>query len=135
MSFHTLFTKKLIFHINNYYYVFIRARYASHTMFDDSGFPIYKRRKTQNTVSTRNAVLDNQWVVPYNRNLLVRYQSHINLEVCNDGRCMKYLFKYCLKGNDRATMLVKGKKSSNESENGQTIPRDEIQYYLDGRYV
>lgn len=103
-------------------------------MFDDGGFPIYKRRKTDHTVNVRNAVLDNQWVVPYNRNLLVMFQCHINVELCNDGRCMKYLFKYCLKGSDRATMLVKGTKKSTGTKTDKTDNRDEIKYYLDGRY-
>lgn len=104
-------------------------------MFDDFGFPIYKRRKTKHTIQGRSCIIDNQWVVPYNRNLLVWFQCHINVELCNDGRCMKYLFKYCLKGSDRATMLVKGKKSSNGVINDESGVRDEIKYYLDGRSV
>lgn len=103
-------------------------------MFDDSGFPVYKRRKTHHTISIRNAVLDNKWVVPYNRNLLVRYQCHINIEVCNHGRCMKYLFKYCLKGSDRATMLVKSRQNKDGGSN-DVEARDEIKMYLDGRYL
>lgn len=103
-------------------------------MFDDGGFPIYKRRKTNNLIRVRNAEVDNQWVVPYNRDLLVRYQCHINVELCNDGRCMKYLFKYCLKGSDRATMLVKGRKRSNLADSRRNDHQDEIKYYLDGRY-
>lgn len=104
-------------------------------MFDGSGFPIYKRRKTGNTVFVRNAVLDNQWVVPYNRELLVRYDCHINVEICNDGHCMKYLFKYCLKRPDRATVVMKSNASSTEV-NGEEKPcRDEIKQFLDGRYI
>lgn len=103
-------------------------------MFDDSGFPLYKRRKTNHTVTVRNATLDNQWVVPYNRGLLVRYYCHINVEICNDGRCMKYLFKYCLKGHDRATLLVKSDRINSDGGNANDKPNDEIKYYLDGRY-
>lgn len=111
------------------------SRYSSHTMFDEYGFPIYKRRKTNHTIKLRNVDIDNQWVVPYNRNLLVWFQCHINVEVCNEGRCMKYLFKYCLKGSDRATMMVKGNNSGNGENGTQTVIRDEIKYYLDGRLV
>lgn len=101
-------------------------------MFDDCGFPVYKRRKTRHTVTVRNAVLDNQWVVPYNRDLLVRYQCHINVEICNHGRCMKYLFKYCLKGHDRATVMVQSEKKDDQ-EYGKEKSRDEVKTYLDGR--
>lgn len=104
-------------------------------MFDDSGFPIYKRRKTGHTVKCRGAVLDNSCVVPYNRNLLVRYMCHMNIEICNHGRCIKYLFKYCLKGSDRATVLVKSTSSNEASSSSSRKPRNEIKMYLDGRYV
>lgn len=101
-------------------------------MFNEFGFPIYKRRKTNHTVNVWKAVLDNRWVVPYNRNLLVQYQCHINLEVCNHGRCIKYLFKYCLKGPDRATVVIQsGDNNVSEKEKG----RNEIKQYLDGRYI
>lgn len=101
-------------------------------MFDEFGFPIYKRRKTNHTVNVRKAELDNRWVVPYNRDLIVQYQCHINLEVCNHGRCIKYLFKYCLKGPDRATVVIKSADNNGtEKEKG----RNEIKQYLDGRYI
>lgn len=48
--------------------------------------------------------------MPYNRDLLLKFQCHINLEVCNNSRSLKYLFKYCLKGHDNATMLLQKKK-------------------------
>lgn len=116
-----------MFEINSF------SRYSSHTLFDDAGFPVYKRRKTGNTITTRNGFIDNQWVVPYNRDLLVMFQCHINVEVCNDGRCMKYLFKYCLKGPDRATLLVKSQSSKNDGNIDQSPEVDEIKHYLDGR--
>ncbi|WOH10863.1 hypothetical protein DCAR_0730338 [Daucus carota subsp. sativus] len=45
--------------------------YSSRTVFDESGFPLYMRRKQDITVRVRKTDLDNQWVVPYNRDLLV----------------------------------------------------------------
>ncbi|XP_074374518.1 uncharacterized protein LOC141714921 [Apium graveolens] len=62
---------------------------------------------------------------------------HINLKICNSLRLLKYLFKYCLKGHDTATMLLKNK--SNKSGNEQTARfvknLDEVKNFLDGRYV
>ncbi|XP_074356817.1 uncharacterized protein LOC141696591 [Apium graveolens] len=69
-------------------------RYSPNTTFDDSGFPIYRRRKTDVTVNVRKEDLDNKWVVPYNRNLLVKYQCHMNVEICCHASSIKYLFKY-----------------------------------------
>ncbi|XP_074379518.1 uncharacterized protein LOC141720795 isoform X1 [Apium graveolens] len=109
-------------------------KYCSSTMFDDCGFPIYRRRKTKHTVKVRNTELDNQWVVPYNRDLLVRYQCHINIEICKNGRCMKYLFKYCLKGHDRATVMVQSEKRNDQQSSEKKI-QNEIKTYLDGRYI
>nr|XP_017237579.1 PREDICTED: uncharacterized protein LOC108210701 [Daucus carota subsp. sativus] len=115
-------------------------RYASETTFDDSGFPVYRRRKTNHTVQKNNVDLDNQWVVPYNRELLLMFQCHINVEICNHSRSLKYLFKYCMKGHDRATMLLVRAKntvheSTRQSDTTKVAPINEIKQYLDGRYV
>lgn len=108
-------------------------RYCSRTMFDDSGFPIYKRRNTGVTVKVRNSELDNQYVVPYNRDLLVKYQCHMNVEICCHARSLKYLFKYCLKGHDRATVEVRRKGRSCNASSVEAV--DEIQCFFDGRYI
>lgn len=80
--------------------------------------------------------IDNRFVVPYCRDLLLRFQCHINLEVCNSSRSLKYLFKYCLKGHDNATMLLKSKKGDVASTLKDTKnPTNEVKHYLDGRYV
>ena len=82
-------------------------RFNARTSFDDSSFPIYHRCDTGFTVEKKGVKLDNRYVVPYNRELLLRFQCHINIEICNNSRSLKYLFKYCLKGHDNATMLLK----------------------------
>lgn len=81
--------------------------------------------------------LGNQYVVPYNRYLLIRFHCHFNLEVCNSSRTLKYLFKYCLKGHDTETMILK-KKHSNVAGATNTVKAkntNEIKQYLEGRYV
>lgn len=114
-------------------YRFPLCRYCSNTFFDESGFPVYKRTKSGITVDVRKAKLDNQLVVPYNRDLLVKYQCHINIEICSHAWSVKYLFKYCLKGPDHATVEVRGRRKSNM--NSKDDPVDEIQQYFDGRYI
>ncbi|XP_074342032.1 uncharacterized protein LOC141679429 [Apium graveolens] len=112
-------------------------RFNGNTYFDDCGFPVYRRRNTGRVINKKGINLDNQYVVPYNRDLLLRFQCHINLEICNNSRSLKYLFKYCLKGHDTATMLLK--KKSNKSGSEQTARSvknlDEVKNFLDGRYV
>ncbi|XP_074352273.1 uncharacterized protein LOC141691433 [Apium graveolens] len=109
-------------------------KYCARTTFDDSSFPMYMRRRTNITVEIRKAELDNQWVVPYNQDLLVKYQCHMNMEICCHARSLKYLFKYCLKGHDRATVHVqrKRKRQANDTDEGGI---DEINTYFDGRYL
>jgi hypothetical protein len=77
--------------------------------------------------------LDNRWVVPHNVYLSTKYDAHINVEVCNNIRAVKYLFKYVYKGHDRATVEL-SRQSDNATE-GNVVDTDEIKKYLDCRYV
>lgn len=65
------------------------------------------------------------------------FQCHINLEICNSSRSLKYLFKYCLKGHDTATMLLRKKSTKSNSDNSASKVKclDEVKNFLDGRYV
>ncbi|CAN1189519.1 ATP-dependent DNA helicase PIF1 [Linum perenne] len=49
---------------------------------------------TEITTTKSGKCLDNRYVVPYNRYLIVKYQAHINIEICHKGQLIKYLFKY-----------------------------------------
>ena len=68
--------------------------------------------------------VDNSWVVPYCPLLSLRYNCHINVEICTSPKCVKYLSKYTHKGNSRAMVTV-----TTNPEGG----RDEIQEYVDTR--
>ena len=45
-------------------------------------------------------------VVPYNPWLRLKYDCHINVEVCSSIKSIKYLYKYVYKGLDRTSMEV-----------------------------
>lgn len=72
-------------------------------------------------VSGTDMIYTNQHVVPYIPFLSLKYQAHINGEVCISVRGIKYIHKYIYKGQDRTTMII---------GNG-----DEVSQYLDSRYV
>ncbi|XP_062080881.1 uncharacterized protein LOC133785677 [Humulus lupulus] len=102
-------------------------KFNDQTTIDTDGFPIYKRRNTGIHVEKKGVLLDNRYVVPYHRNLVVKFDAHINVEVCNYSRSVKYLFKYVHKGSDRTTATMESIDTAKEI--------DEIKTYLDCRYI
>ncbi|XP_062208911.1 uncharacterized protein LOC133910581 [Phragmites australis] len=99
-----------------------------HALQGKDSYPIYRRREDGRRVATRGAVLDNRWVVPYNPTLLMRYNCHINVEVCSSIKAVKYLYKYVYKGHDRASFSV-----DPPDQNGTVI--NEIRQYRDARFI
>jgi len=78
--------------------------------------------------------INNQWVVPYNRDLCVKYDTHINVERVAMRSVAKYMYKYVHKGHDRATIVLKSGTRHDESEQPHNdFERNEIQEYLDYR--
>jgi len=75
-------------------------------MTDVNEYPIYRRRDTGHIVVVHGIKLDNRWVVLHNVYLSTKYDAHINVEVCNNIRAVKYLFKYVYKGHDHATVEI-----------------------------
>jgi hypothetical protein len=101
------------------------------TVDNTDGYPLYRRRQLIDNVEVTYEKLclgvngqylhrfDNRDVVPYNPFLLLRYNCHINVELCSSIRLVKYLYKYVYKGHDRANVTIV----------------DEIQTFLDCRYL
>ena len=74
--------------------------------FNEDGFPQYKRRSPEDgghsfELGNENVEMTNEWVVPYNPYLTMRYQCHINVEIVSTMVAIKYLYKYLCKGLDR----------------------------------
>lgn len=99
--------------------------FQNETLANKDGYPLYRRRNNGNSASVRNKVIDNTWVVPYNPYLLLKYNCHINVEVCATIKSVKYLFKYVYKGYDCASVRITERNSN----------FDEIQKHIDSRYI
>ncbi len=108
-------------------------KFQSKTVMDVNGYPIYRRRDTRHTLLVHGIELDNCWRVPHNVYLSTKYDAHINVEVCNNIRAVKYLFKYVHKGHDRA--IVEISRQSDNATEGNVVETDEIKKYLDCRYI
>ena len=69
----------------------------------------YRRRMGARWTHTddKGRRITNQWIVPYNAALLLKYQCHLNVEVVTAEYAIKYLFKYLFKGADSASAAVK----------------------------
>jgi hypothetical protein len=110
--------------------------FQDETTIDDFGFALYMRRDDDRHVVKRGVRLDNRSVVPYNMHLLKKYNAHINVEWCNKSNMIKYLFKYVTKGIDRAKVYFESTaQTQNHSPGSHLAPPNEIQEYIDARYL
>ena len=100
--------------------------FQAETSLSENGYPIYawpdNGRKCHKRVNGQLIEVDNSWVVPYNPWCLLQWRSHANLECCISIKSTKYIHKYICKGHDRTTM-------------GIGTNQDEVQLYLDSRYI
>ena len=94
-------------------------------------------------------IADNCFVVPYNPYLLLKVRCHINIEVCNTIKSIKYLFKYFYKGPDTAIIRLSNSENTIEDHANicirntasecdsttNTLNYDEIEQYVIVRYV
>lgn len=72
-------------------------KFNNKTTFNSSGYPLYIRRNDIKKINYKgkyhNRIADNRFVVSYNPYLLLKFNCHINVEVCSTVQCIKYLFK------------------------------------------
>jgi len=130
--------------------------FALETTDDDDSYPEYRRRPAEKGGETAMLYedspnpwkVDNSWVVPYNPELLLRFEGHINFEIVTSLGVMKYLFKYIHKGDDMITMGIQAEQKERKApdvvaeEKEQKAPDgdepsvvNEIEMYRNARYI
>ncbi|XP_013665093.3 uncharacterized protein LOC106369492 [Brassica napus] len=133
---------------------FFPRNFVETTTVDAQGYPVYRRRDNGAFIEKKGIKCDNRFVVPYNKELLLSYNAHINVEWCNQSRSIKYLFKYINKGQDRVTATITQKSTTESAAEGNTDASgvtaasvttnasenvepqvDEIKKYFEARYI
>ena len=109
------------------------------TIYNDKSYPTYRRRNKYpyqrlNRDGTITEITD-AYVVPYNPLLLLKYESHINIEIANSIKTVKYITKYIYKGHDKALVSIRKANENNNAQQQQPLIIDEIKSYQDCRYV
>ncbi|KAG2887376.1 hypothetical protein PC114_g18856 [Phytophthora cactorum] len=54
-----------------------------------------------------------------------KYNCHVNMEICSTVQSMKYLYKYVYKGQDRATVALRGRRERGGRTAGNTNVNNE----------
>nr|XP_018910130.1 PREDICTED: uncharacterized protein LOC109039193 [Bemisia tabaci] len=99
--------------------------FLDETRAGEDSYPTYKRLSPDNggfTTVIKHFKIDNSWVVPYNPVLLKTSKAHVNVEICNSVKSIKYICKYVHKKSDEATCVIENKN-------------DEIQQFQSGRFI
>lgn len=68
--------------------------FQNETNLNVNGYPIYRRRDNNVTMTVGSFQVDNRWIVPYSRFLSKKYKAHINMEHCVSIKSVKYLYKH-----------------------------------------
>ncbi|CAF3519708.1 unnamed protein product [Rotaria sp. Silwood1] len=105
------------------------------TMANKDGYPRYRRRDNGITMTISKYEVDNRWIVPYNPYLLMKYNAHINVEICATVKSIKYLFKYIYKRCDCCNIKLKRPIQEGAAAAQETLEWNEIKTHLDARYV
>lgn len=103
-------------------------KHCEYTRYDENGVIFYKRRTKQKGISQKSKkTVGSEWIIPYNPYLLQRFDAHINVLIPNSDNPIKYLYKYVLKGTDKAAFFIR-KAFKNH-------PQNEIKRFIDARYI
>lgn len=77
-------------------------------------------------------LLYNDHAVPHNPYLLLKYETHVNMEWYNQSTSIKCLFKYINKVSDRISIVIVPSETPTRGDKNNI---DEIKQYLYCRYI
>ena len=80
------------------------------TFLDENGYPTYRRRSHQDLK-----------VVPHNRDLLLDWNGHINVEYAGTTYTVLYLYKYLFKGNKKEKARIQALKVTEEEQKDEIL--------------
>lgn len=110
-------------------------QFCAETIEVEDSYPQLRRRSPSEGGFTgtlkrgiRDFVVDNRNVVPYNAYLLQRFECHINVELCQSLKAIKYLNKYVYKGSTKSLAAV-------VSNSDLASRKDEIRRYVEVRHL
>ena len=81
------------------------------TYFDEKEYPIYRRRKNK-----KNPLPNDLCVVSHNRDILMDWNGHCNLEYVGNSSVIEYLYKYLFKGAKKQKLLISRKDANNKNQ-------------------
>lgn len=102
--------------------------HRNETKRDQNGYPEYGRRDDRRSIQSGECQVTNHRVVPYNSELHLTFDAHINLKACALIGVVKYFVKCVYKGQDRASIKLQENDDVDQDS-------DEVEEYLDCRYV
>lgn len=100
------------------------------TNINHESYPQYRRRpptEAMANLTNRSLPIDNRFVVPFNPFLSMKFDAHINVELCSTVKAIKYIHKYITKGADYARIGIENRENQ--------IDYDEVTQYLNCRYI
>jgi hypothetical protein len=118
--------------------------FCQSTSFQEDSYPKYRRRSPNmggfsipghKPLNGEVMDIDNSWVVPYSPYLSLRFNAHINCEVCNSVMAVKYLHKYIFKGHAKLLIQLQNANGQDPQQPAANISIDEIGMHQDVRYI
>jgi hypothetical protein len=113
--------------------------FKNETSSDGDGYPEYRRRSPKDggreakiVRGGKEFIVDNSSIVAYNPLLSKTFNGHVNVEVCNSIKAVKYVIKYVNKGSD---MAVYGIQKSPKKDSKNRNKNDEVENFKLGRYI